>query len=128
MLSLESIRPSPFPPFAGLSNSARARKPFLATPCIVGCGLRLPNNSIPLSMIPLPLRSKASQASSEPADVQARRSATPLASKSKLTPPAALVRSNPLPNTSNKIGVSVHCPEGEAQQHCEKSQPFGGSQ
>ncbi len=35
-----------------------------------GCGVKLPNSSEPFSIKPLPLRSRASQASSEPAAVQ----------------------------------------------------------
>src|SRR5262245_38702065 len=113
-----SILPSPLPIFSGLSNTSRARKPFFdVSDGGEGCGERLPNNYVPLSITPLLLRSSTSQASSELADVQARRSADPLASRSKLTPPSALVRSNPLPDISNTIGVSVHCPCALAVQN-----------
>ncbi len=56
-------------------------------------------------MAPLPLRSSASQASSELADVQARRTLEPRPAMSKSTPPAALVRPYPSPLTSTMIGV-----------------------
>ncbi len=41
--SRRSILPSELPPFAVLSNSARARNPFGC--CDDGCGLWFPNNS-----------------------------------------------------------------------------------
>src|SRR5712691_9310251 len=81
MASRLSIIPSPFPPFAGLSNSANARKPFGFGE--FGCGVALPNSSRPLSTAPLP-------------------------KKSKLTPPVASVRSNPFPEISMSMGVSQH--------------------
>jgi hypothetical protein len=36
--------PSPLPPFSGLSNSAKARKPLGV--CELGCGVKLPNSSV----------------------------------------------------------------------------------
>ena len=66
-----SITPSPLPPLAGRSKTASARKPLGSSPAGgAGCGVKLPNNSCPLSIAPLPLRSKASHASSAPAAVQ----------------------------------------------------------
>src|SRR2546423_4939712 len=108
-----SITPSRFPPFAGLSYSARARNPFGPTPCGGrGWGVKFPNNSLPLSMAPLSLRSRTSQASSEPDAVHAKRSAPPLLSRSKLTPPAASVRAKPSPERSIITGEEVN-----EQQH-----------
>ncbi len=55
-------------------------------------------------MNPLPFLSSANQASSEPAAVHDKFSATPLLFRSKATPAAALVRSKPFPLTSITIG------------------------
>src|SRR5690242_12036711 len=63
-----SITPSPLPPFSGLSNSASARNPLGSDDGT--CGLKLPNNSVPLSIVPLLLRSSTSQAFVEPGAVQ----------------------------------------------------------
>src|SRR5437870_3353111 len=104
MASWLSVIPSPLPPFSGLSNSASAAKPFRLFDR--GCGVKLPNNSRPLSTVPFPLRSSTRKASSEPAAVQARRSAVPLLLMSKLTPRAASVRLNSLPRISMSIGLS----------------------
>src|SRR5262249_15754272 len=104
--SLLSIRLSPFPPFAGLSNSASARNPFFNFPAGgIGCGVTLPNNSAPLSILPLPLRSNASQASTDPGAVHENRLLTPKLDKSNSTPPDASVKLNPLPAISIRIGV-----------------------
>jgi hypothetical protein len=73
--SLAFILPSPLPRLTGLSNSARARNPLgLAEG---GCGVKLPNSSRPLSIVPLPFLSRARKASSEPRAVQPRCSALP---------------------------------------------------
>src|SRR6266404_9744586 len=105
MASRRSIIPSPLPPFAGLSYSARARKPFLISPLGGGgCGAALPNNSVALSIVPLPFLSSTSHASSVFVAVHAVRIIVPLPS-SKLTPLTASVRSKPLPWTSIRIGV-----------------------
>src|SRR6266542_2413544 len=110
-LKMEShvlIFPSPFPPLAGLSYSARARKPFLASPAGgSGWRVKLPNITVALSITRLPFRSSVSQASSLPAAVQDRCSAVPSLLRSKATPPETLVKLKPLPNTSITIGVSV---------------------
>src|SRR5438876_5835056 len=101
------MTPSPLPPFHDLSYRASARNPFRVAPAgAEGWGLVLPNTSLPLSIVPLPLRSKTNQASSEPAAVQESLSFVPSLFKSKFTPPVASVRSNPLPATSMTIGVS----------------------
>jgi hypothetical protein len=76
-----------------------------------------------LSIAPLPLRSIASHASSDPAEVQDRRSAIPSGFRSKLTPSVASVKSNPLPNTSITMGVPEHSPDDiHTQQHSSKLQ------
>src|SRR3989440_9464316 len=50
---------SPLPPLAGLSYSASARNPFRGVPAGgTGCGVKLPNNSLPPSIMPFPLRSR----------------------------------------------------------------------
>src|SRR5260370_5010515 len=123
MASFWSITPSPFPPFAGLSYSAKARNPFRSTPGGGGgCAVRFPNNSVPLSMTPLPFRSSASHASSDPAAVQESFSFLPSLLKSKLTPLAAFVSANPSPATSTKIReVGTHW-------HCTKLQAYPSSQ
>src|ERR1700754_1738246 len=102
ILSRSSISLSPLPPLAGLSNSANARKPFLLL--AAGCGVKSPNNSEPVSTVPLPLRSSASQASSEPAMVQPRRSLVPFPFRSKSTPSIAAVSAMPSPLISITIG------------------------
>jgi len=56
---------------------ANAMKPFFGSPGRGACGVKLPNNSVPSSMVPLPLRSSASHASSEFAVVHPRLSAVP---------------------------------------------------
>ena len=66
--------------------------------------VKLPNNSCPVSIVPLPLRSRTSQASSELGVVQATRKGEPFARMSKSTPPAASVSLKPLPETSIKTG------------------------
>src|SRR5205085_8911822 len=99
------IQPSPLPPFTGLSYSANARKPFGVAEG--GCGVKLPNNSVPLSIVPLPLRSKASQASSESAAVHAHLSDVPSLSRSNATPLEPSVRSKPLPAISSRIGLPL---------------------
>src|SRR5215216_31982 len=105
MASASVINPSLFPPFTLLSYSASARKPFASSPVGgVGCGVKLPNNSRPLSTVPLPLRSKANHASSDPEAVHDQALGMPLPSKSKLTPPFLSVRLNPLPIISTRIG------------------------
>jgi hypothetical protein len=104
--SLLSMSPSPLPPFSGLSYSARARNPFHFWPWGgFGCGVKLPNSSVPLSMMPFAFRSRASHASSEPKAVQETRSAFPSLSRSKFTPPDASVRLKPFPEMSMVIGV-----------------------
>src|SRR5260370_13021500 len=106
-----SITRSLLPPLSGLSYSASARKPFLNSPGGgAGWGVKLPNNSPPLSIMPLPLRSRASHASSAAAAVHDKFSLTPSLSRSNRTPPLASVRSNPFPKTSSKIGVGSHPP------------------
>src|SRR5260370_21595471 len=54
--------------------------------------------------MPLPLRSRTSHASSDPDAGHANLSAEPSPSRSKFTPSARLVKSNPLPSTSIRIG------------------------
>src|SRR6266481_9452532 len=105
MASFWSITPSPLPPFAGLSYSARARNPFGVAEG--GCGVTSPNNSRPFSINPLPSRSSASHASSAPDKVQARLSAAPSPSRSKFTPSAAFVNEKPSPKTSTIIGLTA---------------------
>src|SRR5258705_10816410 len=100
-----STTSSPFPPFSVLSYSVRARKPFFSSPAGgPGCGVKLPKSSCPLSIVPLPLRSKVSQASSEPEAVQERPSGVPSLFMSNSTPAVRSVKLNPLPNTSMTIG------------------------
>src|SRR6478672_10503031 len=96
------MSPSLLPPFAALSNSARARNPFLLL--ADGCAVKSPNNSEPLSIAPLPLRSSASQASSAPALVQPKRSRVPLPFKSKSTPSLTPVSVMPSPLISSTTG------------------------
>jgi hypothetical protein len=106
MASCLSITSSPFPPFGDLSNSARAIKPLgLTFGGGAGCGVKFPNNSAPLSIVPLPLRSSARKASSDPDAVHDKCSAVPLLSRSKSTPPGTLVRLNPSPKMSTRTGV-----------------------
>src|SRR6185369_463055 len=102
--SLLSIVRSPLPPFTGSSKSASAKKPLGLGDA--GCGVAFPNSSLPPSIVPFPLRSKASQESSEPALVQESLSLIPSLFRSKLTPPAAPVRLNPSPFTSITMGVA----------------------
>ncbi len=102
MASLLFISPSPFPPFSSLSYSARPRNPFCAADG--GCGVKLPNSSPTLSTVPLSLRSRASQASSEPTAVQDNSSFVPSALMSNKTPPFPFVRLSPLPATSMTTG------------------------
>src|SRR5258707_4936392 len=110
--SRPSITPSPLPPFHDLSYRASARNPFRVAPAGAGpWGVVLPNSSLPLSIVPSLSRSKTNHASSESASVQDSLSFVPSLFKSKFTPPAASVRSNPLPATSMTIGVS------ESQKH-----------
>src|SRR5579875_3349274 len=100
--------PSPVPPFSGRSNTASAKKPFFSWPsggC--GCIVLFPNNSAPLSILPLPLRSNASQAFPEFFAVHDTRSCMPVPERSNLTPCSRSVSENPLPPTSIMIGV---CP------------------
>jgi hypothetical protein len=75
MESDDVINPSPFPPLTALSNSARAKKPFFSLDA--GCGVKLPKSSEPLSIVPLPFRSNASQAWSDPDLVHEILSLTP---------------------------------------------------
>src|SRR2546423_1468220 len=96
------MNPSSLPPFVGLSYSARARKPFVSE--VADCGVKLPNNSVPLSIVPLPFRSSTSQASSELALVQDRCSSFRSLLRSKLTPPVASVKSKLWPPTLIRIG------------------------
>src|SRR2546423_2175333 len=106
MLSPLLIIPSPLPPRSGLSYSASAMNPLRSMPAGgSGCGVKLPNNSWPLSTTPLPLRSKASQASSEPVAVHDNFSLKPSLLRSKFTPPAPSVRSIPLPRMSITMGL-----------------------
>src|SRR5258705_5912198 len=58
--------------------------------------------------MPLPSRSRVSHESSVPELVQLRATEWPLPKKSKFTPPAASVRSNPSPSVSTMIGEE-HC-------------------
>src|SRR5215217_8028237 len=115
--------PSPFPPFCGLSCSARARKPLRKTPGGgAGWGLKLPNNSPPLSIVPFPFRSSTRNASSDPDAVHAVVSPTPSLSRSKLTPEAGSVRSNPLPVTSMRIGLSPRAVPPPSYSHWQSGQ------
>lgn len=66
------------------------------------CGL--PNSSAPLLITPSPSRSRTSQASSLPAVVHDSLSGVLSPLKSKDTPPALSVRSNPSPETSTRMG------------------------
>src|SRR5205085_9241924 len=116
MASPLSITPSLFPPFACLSYSASARKPFGSDDN--GCGVTVPNNSVASSIKPLPLRSSTSQASSESSVVQEIRLLRPLATISKSTPLRPLVKLMPLPCTSMTMG-EIQCP---AQQICSGEQ------
>src|ERR1051325_8892298 len=79
-----SMTPSPFPPFADLSYSAKARKPFPLREA--GCDVKLPKSSVPLSIVPLQLRSNASHASSDVDAVQESLSFVLSLFKSNLTP------------------------------------------
>src|SRR5205085_1308551 len=115
-----SMMPSPFPPFCGLSYSARARKPFFSCPAGgSGWGVKLPNNSAPLLITPSPLRSSASHASSAPAAVHESLSALPSPSRSKLTPPAASVSAKPFPATSMRMGEAEQTHSHQAPLHAE---------
>src|SRR5437660_12805793 len=109
-----SMTPSPLPPFSGLSYSASARNPFGVEDG--GCGVKLPNNSAPLSMVPLLFLSSTRKASSEPPAVQASLSLAPFELRSKLTPPAASVKTKPLPATSIRIGLPAQLPLPPTQQ------------
>src|SRR5437762_31863 len=111
---------SPLPPFTGLSYLASARKPFGVE--VGGCGVKLPNNSTPLSIIPFPLRSRTSQASSAAAVVQPRLSLVPSELRSKPTPFAALVSEKPSPLTSIIIGLSPPPPVSLTHLHVDESQ------
>ena len=66
-----------------VSNSASASNPELAGDPFFKINLS-PNNSLPLSIFPLPFRSSERKASSVP--IHAVFSANPLLSRSKLTP------------------------------------------
>ncbi len=99
------IFPSLLPPFVILSNSARAMNPLGLG--VVGWGVEFPNNSLPPSIVPLPFLSNTNQASSELAIVQDRCSGVPSLLRSKLTPPAQLVKVKPLPTTSISTGVAA---------------------
>src|SRR6185295_6868353 len=103
--SLRSITPSLLPPFAGLSNSASAIKPLGLVE--LGCGVKLPNSSCPLSILPLPFLSRAKNASSEFIAVHAIGSAKPLELRSKLVPCCGSVKSNPLPEMSMRMGLEL---------------------
>lgn len=103
IVSSALISPSLFPPFWGLSSSASARKPLGFED--IGWEVKFPNNSPPSSMVPLLLRSKQSQASSERASVQASFSLIPSRFKSKFTPLFPLVRSKPFPAVSKIKGL-----------------------
>src|SRR5215217_7726338 len=70
-------------------------------------------------MEPLPSRSKASHASSEPAAVHERWSFTPSRLRSKVTPPAPPVSEKPSPAVSIKTGH--HSPQTEMYE----GQPSG---
>src|ERR1051325_445521 len=104
ILSLLSILPSPLPPFSDLSYSARARKPLGVAE--KGCGVLLPNNSVPSSMVPLLLRSRARNASSEPGAVHETLCGTPLLLRSNITPDVKSVSSKPFPEMSINIGLT----------------------
>ena len=67
--------PSPFPPFSGLSYTARARKPFGSLEG--GCSVTLPKSSAPLSILPFPFLSRARKAFVEPGAVQLTGDRTP---------------------------------------------------
>src|SRR5215212_19386 len=114
---------SPFPPFCGLSCSARARKPLRKIPSGgVGCAVKLPNNSAPSSIVPLAFRSSTRKLSSDPNAVHAVVSRTPSLSRSKLTPEPASVRSNPLPATSMMIGLSPTAVPPPSYSHWQSGQ------
>src|SRR5207249_4942895 len=85
-----------------------------------GCGVKFPNSSPPLSINPLPFRSRTSQASSEPANVQEYFSLKPSALRSKNTPSAKLVNAKSLPSTSITTG--------EKQRRPSRLAKFVGSQ
>src|SRR5687768_12726293 len=77
-------------------------KPFFSLDC--GWDVKLPNSSEPSSIMPLPFRSNASQASSVPEDVHEILSLTPSGLRSKFTPPTASVTLKPFPKTSINTG------------------------
>src|SRR5438477_9862620 len=123
--SRRSITPSPLPPFSGLSYSASARNPLRPTPegGGGGCAVKLPNSSVPLSITPLPLRSSASQASSEFTDVHETRSLRPSPLRSNITPPAASVRLKPSPLMSTSTGIPF-----QQQPESLETLPYPGGQ
>src|SRR5262249_59047277 len=132
-----SMIPSPLPPFSGLSNSERDRNPFGIE--VLGWGVWLPKSSVPLSIVPLPLRSRARKALRDPAAVQAICTGLPSPRMSKCTPFCELVSAKPWPVVSMMIGLPRHCkselgshPDGggglflighedQSTQHCSQS-------
>src|SRR5258705_12116753 len=115
------ITPSLLPPFSALSNSASAKNPFFL--CTFGCGVRSPNNSWPLSIVPLPLRSSANQASSVLPAVHDNRSRVPLPFRSKRTPWLTAVIANPSPLTSIRIGEPPQVSHPVQTQYCDSYSP-----
>src|ERR1044072_416905 len=99
------ILPSEFPPKAAVSYCASARTPFISSPSGGGgCEVTLPNNSRPLSIVPLLFLSSASHESSEPAAIQENCRGVPLPSRSNSTAFSALVMAKPFPKTSPPAG------------------------
>src|SRR6185503_15581148 len=106
------------PPLIDLSYSVKARKPFLYSPAGgAGCGVKLPNNSDPLSTKPLPFRSNTNHASSDSAVVQESFSLKPSLSKSNSTPVSLPERLKPFPATSITIGLPQPLPVWASQTH-----------
>jgi len=81
-----------------------------------------PNNSTPLSILPLPLRSSTRKAFVEPGAVHDNCTGTVSLRMSKGTPPIASVIENPAPLMSTIIG-EVSIPSGQLQES--ESYPVG---
>jgi hypothetical protein len=100
--------PSPLPPFSGLSYSAKAKKPLGEGD--FGWTVKLPNSSVPSSILPLWFRSRARNAFRDPEAVQAIWTGWPSPRMSNRTPFAADVRWNPSPPVSTMTGEQPSLP------------------
>src|SRR5213080_1194650 len=99
--SRESMMPSPLPPLFESSYTARAAKPLGVLEA--GCGVKLPNNCLPLWTKPSP-PGKTKKALLEFAAVQPICTGWFVPEMSNNTPPAAVVRLKPFPLTSMTTG------------------------